>query len=150
MAVRDSGYLSERRLQDILALIQILGFGAELDLTPNQICVLLQDVDGNRRPTEDRMKHWASVARAHREFFRVSGETPSISLAARFAAGNDPATRKLHPESVQRLMQTAIDIHDREAKRDERWTLYLPLIIAVIGAVGSVVTALVAILAARH
>ena len=142
-------YLSERRLQDVLALIQILGYGAEPDLTPRQICLALQDVGEDGNPAEERLWHWESVARAHPEFFRVSGKSASVSLAARFAAGKEPSARQLAPEVVQRLMQTALDIHDREARRGERWTLYLPLVIAVIGAVGSLVTALVGLLASK-
>jgi len=46
-------------------------------------------------------------------------------------------------------METAIDIHDREAKRREKWALYLPLVIAIVGAIGSAVTALVSILLAK-
>lgn len=62
-------YLSERRLQDVLALIQILGFGAEPDLTPREICVSLQDVGEDGKPVDERLRHWEMVARAHTEFF---------------------------------------------------------------------------------
>jgi hypothetical protein len=144
-----AGYLSERRLQEVLALVQILGFGAEPDLTPREICLSLQDVGEDGKPAEGRLRHWESVARAHPEFFRVAGKGVSVSLAARFAAGKEPSARQLDPEVVQRLMQTALDIHDREARRGERWTLYLPLVIAVIGAVGSLATALVGLLATK-
>lgn len=143
------GYLSERRLQDVLALMQILGFGDEPDLTPREICLALQDIGEDSKPTDERLRHWEAVARDHTEFFRVSGKSASVSLAARFAAGKERSTRHLDSEIVQRLMQTALDIHDREARRGERWTLYLPLVIAVIGAVGSVVTALVGLLGSK-
>jgi hypothetical protein len=82
------------------------------------------------------------VAQQHPEFFRVAGQDRnSVSLAARHAIGDNEAERSLPMDFVQQLMRTAIDIHDREAKRAEKWMLYLPLIIAVIGALGSVATA---------
>ncbi len=146
----ESQYLVPGRLQDVLALIQILGYGTEPDLTPREICVSLQDVSDGAKPAEDRLRHWEQVARAHPEFFRVSGKSASISLAARFVAGKEPSARILQLEVVQHLMRTAVDIHDREARRSERWTLYLPLIIAVIGAVGAFATALVSLLAAKR
>ena len=143
MNVHDAGYLSERRLQDILALIQILGYGENPYLTPRQICIALQDMDVEGEPGEAKQEYWEKVARQHLEFFRVSGRTPSISLAARFAAGSTERAKPLEPEVVQGLMRCAIDIHDRESRRRERWTLYLPLVIAVIGALGSVTTAII-------
>ncbi len=143
VAARDRGYLSEGRLQEVLALIQILGFGAKRSLTPQRICIILQYVTINQAPSAERMAHWVRVSGAHPEFFRVSGTTPSISLCARFAAGRDRETRTLTPEVVERLMQTAIDLHDREAKRRDRIAMYFPLMIAIIGALGSLATAII-------
>lgn len=142
-------YLLPGRLQDVLALIQILGYGTEPDLTPREICVSLQDVGDDRKSSDERLRHWEAVARGHPEFFRVSGKSVSISLAARFVAGKEPSERILQSEVVQHLMRTAVDIHDREARRSERWTLYLPLIIAVIGAAGALTTALIGVFTAR-
>jgi len=136
-------YLVHRGLQDVLALIQILGYGTDPALTPRSICLALQDVAEDGKPTDDRLRHWEQVARAHPEFFRVSGKSPSISLAARFSAGNEPTARVLPLEAVQHLMRTAVDIHDREARRNDRWTLYLPLVVAVIGVLGAFATALI-------
>ena len=112
----ENPYLIPGRLPDVLALIQILGYGTEPDLTPREICVSLQDVNDDRKRAEERLRHWEEVARAHPEFFRVSGKSVSISLAARFVAGKEPSARILQPEVVQHLMRTAVDIHDREAR----------------------------------
>ena len=132
------------QLADVLALIQVLGVGD----SPNRTERALRDEIflGPPRSADT----WAAVASQHPEFFRVSGEgKDNIRLSARHAAGNNDSDRKLSTEFVQRLMQTAVDIHDREAKRRERWTLYLPLLIAVIGAAGSVATALIAVLLSK-
>lgn len=143
-------YLHAGRLQDVLALIQLLGYGTKPDLTPRQVCESLQDVAEDGKPTQSRMNHWEQVARVHPEFFRVSGKSASISLAARFVAGTEQSARILQPEIVKHLMRTAVDIHDREARRSERWTLYLPLVIAIIGAIGSFATALVSVFVAKR
>lgn len=143
-------YLLRGRLQDVLALIQMLGYGTEPDLTPREICASLQDVGDDGKPTDGRLRHWELMARAHPEFFRVSGKSVSISLTARFVAGASPSERVLKPEIVQHLMRTAVDIHDRETRRSERWTLYVPLIIAIIGAVGAFATALISLLASKR
>jgi hypothetical protein len=150
VSVQRHAYLLSGRLQDVLALIQILGYGIEPDLTPREICASLQDVRDDQKPAEERLRHWEQVARAHPEFFRVSGKSASVSLAARFVAGKQPSGRILPAEVVQRLMQTAVDIYDREARRNEWWALYLPLIIAIIGAIGSFATALVSLFAAKR
>ncbi len=57
MADRAASYLTDGRLRDVLALIQILGYGDEADLTPRELCVFLQDVDEERRPTDERLRH---------------------------------------------------------------------------------------------
>jgi hypothetical protein len=141
MGERGGGYLANGRLQDVLALIQVLG------LAPSPRCSEKQLADALQGSPASRLERWSDVAEQHPEFFRVAGQKrDSVSLAARHAAGETEEERRLPLEFVQRLMQTAVDIHDREARRGERWTLYLPLVIAVIGAVGALVTALVGLL----
>jgi hypothetical protein len=149
MPFRDSGYTTIGRLQEVLALIQLSGYGTEPGYTPRMICDTLKDVDGDGKPTEERMRHWEQVARARPEFFRVSGKSAVITLFARFVSGSDAASRNLATDVVRLLMETAVDIHDREARRGERWTLYVPLLIAVIGVLGSVATAVISLWLAK-
>jgi hypothetical protein len=93
------------------------------------------------------LARWSDVAEQHPEFFRIVGkDRDSVSLAARHAAGENEEDRRLPLEFVQRLMKAAVDIHDRESRRSERRAVYLPLVIAIIRAVGSVVTALIGLL----
>lgn len=80
--MKKNSYQPPGRLQDVLALIQILGYGTEPGLTPRAICDALQDVGDDRKPSEERLQHWEQVARAHPEFFRVSGKG-----GLRFAGG---------------------------------------------------------------
>jgi len=148
MADQFANYLDESRLRDVMALIQVLGYGEHPSRAPNGICVALQDVNENHAPTQERMDHWEEVARGHPEFFRVSGDGVSISLVARFV--DAPPRPPRTPEVVWQLMQTAISLHDREAQHRDRWATYFPLLIAVVGAVGSVLTAIIGLLAAKR
>jgi len=81
----------------------------------------------------------------------VAGEERNnIRLVVGHAAGNTDTERRLSDGFVRQRMQTAIEMHDREVKRHSRWILYLPLIIAILGAVGSVVTVLVSLLISKR
>jgi hypothetical protein len=144
MSSRDAGYLAVGRLQDVLALLQVLGIAPSPRRSEKQLAETLQS------PPSSGLPRWSDVAERHSEFFRVSGQNrDSVALAARHAAGECEEERRVPLEFVQRLMQIAIDIHDRELRRREWWALYFPLVIAVIGAIGSVATALVGILASK-
>ena len=145
MGVRESGYLKIGRLQDVLALIQVLGLAPSPRRSEKQLAEAMQSSPASGLP------RWSDVAGQHPEFFRVAGQNrDSVSIAARHVAGESPDERHLPLEFVQSLMQTAVDIHDREARRGERWTLYVPLVIAIVGAVGSVLTALVGLIGSRN
>jgi len=146
MDQREREYLTPGRLLDVLTLIQVLGYGSEMCLTALGVCVELQDVDESRQPSEERVQHWACVARSHPEFFRVSGKSVSISLVARFVARKTDAAQQLPPETVQKLMAAAIELHDRQVRRNEQWALYVPLWVAGIAGVGSILTAVLALL----
>jgi hypothetical protein len=123
MDQREREYLNPGRLLDVLTLIQILGYGSEISRTTNQICVDLQDVDGERLPADERIRHWEKVARAHPEFFRVSSKSVSMSLVARFVSRKEQGERQLSPEAVQKLMEAAIELHDRQVRRSKQWAL---------------------------
>ncbi len=137
--------VDNNRLADVLALIQVMGVGDG----PNRTNRDLTEVIFLGPPRS--ASTCAAVASQHPEFFRVAGENrDNIRLTARHAAGNNDLERKLTTEFVQELMQIAIDIHDREAKRRKRWTLYLPLIIAIVGAFGSILTALLSVFLSKR
>lgn len=140
----NDGYAAPGRLQDVLALIQVLAFATAPQRTGVQLGKALQS-----RPSSGLVR-WSDVASRHPEFFRVWGQnSDQVALAARYVAEDDEGQAGLLAKFVQHLLRTAVEIHDREARRGDRWTLYLPLLIAIIGAVGSVATALVGIFASR-
>ena len=43
-------------------------------------------------------------------------------------------------------MAAAIELHDRQARRNEQWALYVPLWVAGIAEVGSIITAVLTLL----
>jgi hypothetical protein len=133
-------YLLRGRLQDVLALIQVLGFNPAARRTENQLVEILQCAP------ECDLVRWSDVAARHSEFFRVAGQNQdSVCLAARHAAGERDDERKVPARFVEVLMRLAVEIHDRQAGRAERWTTYLPLVVAIIGAIGSIVATLIAL-----
>lgn len=89
------------------------------------------------------------------EFFRVlagkPGQRESISLVARFvleavapAAGGEPKTPALSAEVTNNLMGLAVQLHDREMQRRDRWkTVLVPTIVAVLAATASITAAII-------
>ncbi len=137
----DHSYLESGRLQDVLALIQVLGLHPRPRRSELQLFEILQSAPSCKLP------RWSDVALHHPEFFRVAGDNQdSICLAARHASGEREEERVLNPDFVNGLLKLAVDIHDRQAKMADRSMRYLPLIIAIIGVAGSVATALIALL----
>lgn len=128
-------YVKHGRLADVLALIQVLA----LDKSAHRSEAGLQEeLQGIPSSSSD----WRGLAREHPEFFRVrqAGENV-VSLTARHVMpkqeGDLPP--QLPTEFTSKLIQAAIDLHDRELKRAERWNF---LVTAVIAAVAAVVVGL--------
>jgi len=124
---RSQRYLAEGRLPDVLALIQVLALD---DQTHRSEQGLQSELQG--APQSAIM--WTEVAKSHPEFFRVKPDGEHrVSLVARHVAPkNEDGVHVLPSEFVGRLLSAAIDLHDRQVRLAERWTLWLPLWVAVI------------------
>lgn len=48
----------------------------------------------------------------------------------------------LDSSTVNKLMDVAIEIHDRQLSRSERWKIVIPILIAIFSAVASIVAAI--------
>ena len=121
-------YAQPERLADVMALIQILALHKYAHRSPDNLDETLQG-----KPLS--ADSWEEVAKKHPEFFRVKREGENtISLVARHAyprnesEGRDP----LSPDFVGSLLHSAVDIHDRQVRRSERWTYLLPIWVAII------------------
>ncbi len=121
-------YLKDGRLEDVLALIQVLaldkdshrsegGLRSELPARPNSA------------------ESWLQLAGEHQEFFRVvEGKQYPISLVTRHVSEEAGQKRPpLSPEHTQALLNAAVELHDRQIRRSQRWTVLIPIWVAVIG-----------------
>ena len=137
-----NAYLKPGRLADVLALIQVLSLDEHSHRSENGLKEELQGL-----PTS--ADSWISVAREHPEFFRVrlSGEHV-VSLTARHVSPKDAeGQRHLPLEFTSRLIQTAVDLHDRQVRRSERWTVWLPIAASATAAIIALVGVILQILA---
>ncbi|VTS06895.1 hypothetical protein [Tuwongella immobilis] len=125
-------YLIDGRLEDVIALIQVLGLDEH---THRGESALLGSLKGPPSSAEK----WATVARQHPEFFRIhdgrGGE--SIALIARHFRpdGEDGPALTMH--NVNGLIESAIQIHHgqlqrRQILRATRFLLLGSLIVAAL------------------
>lgn len=123
---RTSSYLTAGQLADVLALIQVLALHEHSHRSENGLASELQ---GPARSA----KTWAGVAERHPEFFRVrpTGENRISLIARHVSAPTGEGRPPLSPEYTSRLMQLAIEMHDRELRRSQAWHIWMPVIVAV-------------------
>ena len=110
-------YLIPGRLEDVLALIQVLALAPQVWRNEGGLKDDLQGGD----PTSLGAATWLEVARQHREFFRVTDA--KVSLLSRHVTGSVEGERTLKPEFVQTLFETAVKIHDTQLQRRRLRTL---------------------------
>lgn len=135
---KNSKYLKEGRLEDVLALIQVLALDKDSHRSEEGLKSELP-----ARPSSS--DSWLQLAKEHQEFFRVvDGKNHPISLVTRHVS--DEAGQKrppLSPEHTQTLLNSAIELHDRQIRRSQRWTVLIPIWVAVIGGIFAVIKVLV-------
>jgi len=120
-------YLKHSRLADVLALIRVLAF----DRSAHRKAGLQEELQGLPASASE----WQELAYEHPEFFRVRQRGDHIvSLTSRHVRPKDAEARRpqLEADFVHRLMQTAIELHDRELKRREKWNYLFPATIAAL------------------
>jgi len=116
MKSSEAPYTKPGRLADVLALIQVL---ARDPHTRRREKGVAKDIAG--RPIS--AQSWFALAKEHREFFRMDNESDEsvfgLSLVSRYVLPEDEAERRpqLSPEFVSVLMQTAINLHDRQVSK---------------------------------
>jgi len=144
-------YLKPGRLSDVLALIQVLAYDKFAKRTNAGLTNELR-----KGPlTADT---WIEIGRQHPEIFRVleaerhrSGQD-TVALITRFVQepiapadpDEPPKSPPLSPDQTGKLMELAIQLHDREVQRRDRWkTVVVPTVIAIIAAGASIVAAVI-------
>lgn len=133
-----ASYLQAGRLADVLALIQVLAYDRHSYRSESGVTAEMQ-----RGPAEG--DSWLAVAREHPEFFRVRKEAedrePRVALLSRYVLDRTTNERgeeiraPLDPVVANKLMELAVNLHDKQLERRIRWrTVGLPLIVASISA----------------
>ena len=134
---KNNKYLKEGRLEDVLALIQVLALDKDSHRSEEGLKSELP-----ARPSSS--ESWLQLAKEHQEFFRVvEGKKHPVSLVIRHVSEEAGEKRPpLSPEHTQALLNSAIELHDRQIRRSQRWTVLIPIWVAVIGGAVAVFKAL--------
>jgi len=127
-----------------MSLIQVLAL-KDKDAVRSEHGLL---VDLGRQPNS--ALDWPQVAKEHPEFFRFSEwvspgpDKPSISLLARVitAKGPDDKREALPNDFVAKLLEVAVNLHDRERARIDKWKPWLiSILVAIIIGLSGIATA---------
>ena len=123
---RSLSYLTQGRLADVLALIQVLALDRKTHRSKDG---LESELQGPPRSAES----WVEIAKRHPEFFRVKPEGKNVvSLVARHVTPRDDDIRPpLTSDYVSTLLKLAVELHDRALRRSQRWHIWVPLTVPV-------------------
>lgn len=123
-------YADADRLADVMAMIQVLALHKNAHRSNEGLRVNMQGLPRSAAS-------WSEIALQHPEFFRIDEEHKrGISLVARHVMPKgEYEEQELKSDFVGRLLQAAIELHDRQLKRAWHWNIYLPIVSTVIGAV---------------
>lgn len=128
-------YLKPNRLADVLALIQVLAFDEKAKRSVNG---LESELQGKPKSA----KSWKDIVIDHPEFFRFNkkaykaegrNEANAICLIVRHVS-DAPVSADL----VKKFFETAIQLHDKEKERADRWKVWLPFIAVIISVLGTI------------
>ncbi len=114
-------YVKNGRLEDVLSLLQVLALD---DASHRSDGGLKNELS----PVPVSADSWKDLAKDHPEFFRVAErKTYNISLVTRHVSKESGKRPPLTPEHTQALLNTAIELHDRQIRRSQRWTVLIPI-----------------------
>ncbi len=131
-------YASPERLADVMSLIQVLALDKNVDRSEKG---MVEALNGPPRS----LKTWYEVARMHPEFFRANEKSKfGIVLVARHVLPkNEEGLRRFDPNFVGTLLQTAIDMHDRQVRRTEKWVYLVPIWVALVAGIAALIIELI-------
>ena len=141
-----ASYLQPGRLADVLALIQVLAYDRHAYRSEDGL-----DDELQRKPAIGDT--WMALAQQHPEFFRVRNDPtrkPRVALLARYVLDHQQlpdGEEKRPPLDVSvtnKLMELAIQLHDKQLERKNRWkSVVLPMAVAVVAAGASITAAVI-------
>ena len=119
-------YTNPDRLADVMALIQVLALHGYRHRSDKGLTDTMQ---GSPRSAAA----WQEIAQQHPEFFRVNTEERlSVSLVSRHVLPKDDnGRRELPSDFTSILLETAMNLHDRQIEQANRWKTYIPIVVAV-------------------
>ena len=136
-------YTKEGRLSDVIALISLLSVDKYAFRKIEHLQPALRAA-----PMSITSKKWEDIAGEHPEFFRFNGDKSSVALLIRSYFPEDSEGRRevIKVPETQKLIDTAIALHDKEIARKQR-NAYLfsflgSLIVAVIAVSGTIFSAI--------
>jgi hypothetical protein len=123
------------RLQDVLALVQVLALDKDTDRSASG---LVSELQGPPRSAGS----WAEVASSHPEFFRYQPNLEhGVSLVSRHVLSkNEQGFRELPVDFAGKLLSLAVELHDRQLRRARAWEVFIPLIVAALGGAIGLIT----------
>lgn len=134
-----SKYSDPNRLADVMALIQVLALDEHTHRSESGLQSELQGIPNSA-------KTWVEIATQHCEFFRVNkeeGKEHAISLVARHVIPkNEKGVRELSADFTGKLIEAAISLYDREISRKESWKWLVPVGIATLTSIVSIILTL--------
>lgn len=144
MPEKKSSYVKNGRLGEVLALIQVLAY----DRNTSRSEAGLKDELKEKPESENS---WINLAKNHPELFRVreeQGAIDRVSLVSRYILPHTTENGKkvrppLDTSVVNKLIEVAIELHDRERKHAERWKIFIPMLVAAISASAAITAALI-------
>jgi hypothetical protein len=141
-----TSYLQPGRLADVLALIQVLAYDRDTYRTEDGL-----DDELQRKPSVGDT--WMALAKQHPEFFRVRNDPtrkPRAALLARYVldhqqrSDGEEKRPPLDASVANKLMELAIQLHDKQLERNNRWkSVVLPMAVAVVAAGASITAAVI-------
>lgn len=135
---KSNRYFEEYRLADVIRLIVSLAIEENSFRT-------FGGVESSLRSKPKSAENWSQIADEHPEFFRFNKGRTSITLLFRYLRQpNLKEGEKRDPLSVketQKLIDQAIEIHDRQIARHQRNSFRIPIITTLIVALVTLLTA---------
>ena len=124
--MKPTRYSDPKTLADVMALIQVLAQTA--DDTVRSETGLTETLQ--RKPGSKGAPTWIDLAQHHPEFFRVNTDAKKssrVSLISRYVLAKDAGGKRpaLSAEDTARLLNLAVNLHDRETARRDRWKPWL-------------------------
>lgn len=134
-------YTLPHRLSDVIRLISVLSMDASTFRSEKSLNHSLRS-----EPLSHESKEWKMIIKDHPEFFRSNGKDDHFALIIRSYFPENPQDEngtirlrnRLTVAETQKLIDVAINLHDKEVARIESKSRWFPIIVACIALIGPI------------